>query len=74
MAWSRLFVARTDRDRLFHVRLGVGFFQHLDFTIDAENLGHFPFELGIAIFTIVAHLVKLEFLVAEDLHTVPWTK
>ncbi|WP_024521043.1 hypothetical protein [Bradyrhizobium sp. Tv2a-2] len=43
------------------------FLQHCDFTIDAQNLGHLPFELGVTIFKIVAHLVRLDLLVAENL-------
>lgn len=67
-----LFIARDDRDRLCLIRLallrlGTGLLQHRDFTIDAQNLGHLPFELGVTIFKIVAHLVRLDFLVAEDL-------
>ncbi|MET4754425.1 hypothetical protein ABIB08_008804 [Bradyrhizobium sp. RT11b] len=65
---SRLFVARHERHRLSpSLRLGRGFFQDCDFTIDAQDLGHLPFELSIAIFKIVAHLVRLDFLLAEDL-------
>jgi hypothetical protein len=62
-----LFIARDDRNRFALVRLGMGLFQHFDFTIDAQNLGHLPFELGVTIFEIVAHLVRFDFLVAEDL-------
>ncbi|MET4328703.1 hypothetical protein ABIB80_004538 [Bradyrhizobium sp. i1.15.2] len=65
---ARLFVARHDRHRLSpSLRLGRGFFQNCDFTIDAQDLGHLPFELSIAIFKIVAHLVRLDFLLAQDL-------
>lgn len=34
---------------------------------DAQDLGHLPFELSMAIFKIVAHLVRLDFLLAEGL-------
>src|SRR5438477_11236097 len=48
-------------------RLGGGFFQNLDLAINAQNLRHLLLELGIATFQIVAHLVRLDFLLAEDL-------
>ena len=47
--------------------LGRGFLQDLDFTIDAQDLRHLPLELGVAIFKIVTHLVRLDFLLTEDL-------
>jgi len=66
---SRLLVARDDRHRFSPLlRSGRGFFQDIDFAIDAQNLRHLlPFELGVAIFKIVAHLVRLDFLLAEKL-------
>ena len=65
---SRLFVVGNDRTRLIgFVRLGGGFFQDLDLAINAQNLGHLLLELGVATFQIVAHLVRLDFLLAEDL-------
>ena len=62
---SRLLVVGDDRHRL--VRLGGGFFQDLDLAIDAQNLRHLLLELGVATFQIVAHLVRLDFLLAEYL-------
>ena len=56
------------------LRLGRGFFQDCNLAIDAQNLRHLLFELGVAVFKVVAHLVRLDFLFAEVLHTVPWTK
>ncbi|MEA2899679.1 MAG: hypothetical protein QOJ84_5294 [Bradyrhizobium sp.] len=53
-----LFIARDNRDRLALVRLGMSFFQHFDFTIDTQNLGHLPFELDVTIFKIEAYLVR----------------
>src|SRR6266545_2247557 len=44
-----------------------GFLQDLDFTIDAQDLRHLLFELGVAIFKIVTHLVRLDCLLAKDL-------
>ena len=46
---------------------GGGFFQDLDLAIDAQNLRHLLLELGVATFQIVTHLVRLDFLLAEDL-------
>ncbi|WP_275198840.1 hypothetical protein [Bradyrhizobium sp. CSA207] len=51
--------------RLFD--LAGAFFRTATITIDAQDLGHLPFELSIAIFKLVAHLVRLDFLLAEDL-------
>lgn len=62
-----LFIARDDRNPFALARLGTGFFQHFDFTIDAQNLGHFPFEVGVTVLKIVADLVRLDFLLTEDL-------
>src|ERR1700744_6744486 len=65
---SRLFVVGNDRHSLDgFVRLGGGSLQNLDLAINAQNLGHLLLELGIATFQIVAHLVRLDFLLAEDL-------
>src|SRR6478672_10007619 len=65
---SRFLVVGDDRHRLLRlVRLGGGFFQDLDLAIDAQNLRHFLLELGVATFQIVAHLVRLDILLAEDL-------
>ena len=49
------------------LRLGGGSLQNLDLAINAQNLRHLLLELGIATFQIVAHLVRLDFLLAEDL-------
>lgn len=64
----RLLVARDDRHR-FSPLLGSGrgFFQDIDFAIDAQNLRHLLFKRGVAIFKIVAHLVRLDCLLAEKL-------
>src|ERR1700758_3677401 len=35
--------------------------------IDTQNLRHFLLELGVATLQIVAHLVRLDFLLAENL-------
>src|SRR6476620_7147913 len=65
---SRLFVVGDNRHSLDgFARLGGGFFQNLDLAINAQNLRHLLLEFGIATFQIVAHLVRLDFLLAEDL-------
>ena len=65
---SRLFVVGNDRHSLDgFARLGGGSLQKLDLAINAQNLRHLLLELGIATFQIVAHLVRLDFLLAEDL-------
>ena len=65
---SRLLVVGDDRHRLAgFLRLGGGLLQDLDLAIDAENLRHLLLELGVAAFQVVAHLVRLDFLLAEDL-------
>src|SRR5205814_8146106 len=64
----RLLVAGDDRHRLSpSLSLGRGFLQDFDFTIDAQDLRHLLFKLGVAIFEIVAHLVRLDCLFTEDL-------
>ena len=68
MAWIPGFVVGNDRHSLDgFARLGGGSLQNLDLAINAQNLGHLLLELGIATFQIVAHLVRLDFLQAEDL-------
>src|SRR5215510_6444105 len=65
---SRLLVIGDNRDRLRRpFRLAGGLFQDLDLAIDAQNLRHLLLERGVAIFKIVAHLVRLDLLFAEDL-------
>src|SRR6266850_1553178 len=65
---SRLFVVGNDRHSLDgFARLGGGSLQNLDLAINAQNLRHLLLELGIATFQIVADLVRLDFLLAEDL-------
>jgi hypothetical protein len=64
---SWLFVAGDDRHRLARfLRLG-GLFQDLNLAINAQHLGHLLLELGIATFQVVAHLVRLDFFLAENL-------
>src|SRR6202166_1062078 len=65
---SRLFVVGDDRHSLDgFARLGGSLFQDLDLAVDTENLRHFLLKFGVATFQIVAHLVRLDFLMAEDL-------
>ena len=65
---SRLFVVGNDRHSpVGFARLGGGSLQNLDLAINAQNLGHPLLELAIATFQIVAHLVRLDLLLAEDL-------
>src|SRR6185312_10657109 len=46
---------------------GGGLFQDLDLAVDTQNLRHLLLELGVASFQVVAHLVRLDVLLAEDL-------
>ena len=63
-----LWRVRDDRDRLLRfLRLGSGFFQDLDLAVDTQNFRHLGLELGVAAFQIVAHLVRLDFLLTEKL-------
>jgi hypothetical protein len=39
----------------------------LDLAIDTQHLRHLLLELGVATFQIVAHLVRLDFLLAKKL-------
>src|SRR3982075_384976 len=65
---SRLFVVGDDRHSLDgFARLGGSLFQDLDLAVDTENLRHLLLKFGVATFQIVAHLVRLDFLLAEDL-------
>jgi hypothetical protein len=41
--------------------------QNRDLAIDAKNLRHFLFELSVAAFQVIAHLVRFQFLLVEDL-------
>src|SRR5204863_1716839 len=63
---SRFFIIGHDSYRLARFPRFGSFFQDLDLTINAQNLRHLLFELGVAPFQIVPHLVWLDFLVAED--------
>src|SRR3984957_14349093 len=65
---SRLLVVRGDRDRLVpFFRPGSGFFQDLHLAVDTQNVRHLGLDLGVAAFQIVAHLVRLDFLLTEKL-------
>ena len=65
---TRLFVVGDDRHRLVpFIRLGGGLFQDLYLAIDTQNLRHLLLELGVATFQIVAHLVRLDVLLAKYL-------
>lgn len=64
----RLLVVGDDRHRpVRFLRFGCGFFQDLDLAIDIQNLRHLLLEFGVATFQIVAHFVRLDFLLAEKL-------
>ena len=41
--------------------------KHLDLAVDAQHLRHLGFEVRVASFQVVAHLVRLHFLGVEDL-------
>src|SRR6478672_3733882 len=66
---ARLLVVGDDRCRLRRLlfRFGGGLFQDLDLAVDTQNLRHLLLELGVASFQVVAHLVRLDVLLAEDL-------
>src|SRR6201998_2119332 len=67
---SRLFVVGDDRHSLDgFARLGGSLFQDLDLAGDAQHLPHLLLQFGIATFQIVANLGRLDFILAEDLHT-----
>src|SRR5882724_1651303 len=64
---SRLFIVGDDRRRLARfARSGGSFLQDLDLAINAQNLRHLLLELGVAAFQVVAHFVRLDFLLAEN--------
>ena len=42
-------------------------FNDLELAVDAQNFRHLGFELGVAAFQVVAHLVRLDLLLIEDL-------
>jgi hypothetical protein len=66
MAWIPGFSSQERMGHPFALprRLGRGFFQDFDLTINAQNLRHLLFELGAAVFKIVTHLVRLDLLFA----------
>src|SRR4029077_14970323 len=41
--------------------------QHRHLPVDTEDFGHFGLELGIALFQVVADLVRLDVLLGQDL-------
>src|SRR5947209_16022375 len=41
--------------------------QYRHLPVDTKDLGHLELELGIALFQVVAHLVRLDFLLSQDL-------
>src|SRR5215475_13461012 len=69
----RLFIVGDDRHRLARflrpgsLRLDCGLLQDLDLAIDTQDLRHFLLEVGVATLQIVAHLVRLDLLLAENL-------
>ena len=42
-------------------------FKDFDLAVDAQHLGHFCFELCVAVFKVIAHLMRLHLLGREDL-------
>ncbi len=58
------FVIGDDRHRVARLllRCGRGLFNDLDLAVDAQNFRHLGFELGVAAFQVVAHLVRLDLL------------
>src|SRR5262245_7704501 len=65
---SRLLVVGDDRYWLRRLlRLGGSLFQDLDLAINTQNLRHLLLEVGVTTFQIVAHLVRFDVLLAENL-------
>ena len=64
---TRFFVIGDDRHRLARLLRFGGLFQDLDLAINAQNLRHLPLEFGVATLQIVPHLMRLDFLMAENL-------
>src|SRR5271155_5382983 len=64
-----LLVIGDDRHRVARLllRCGRGLFNDLDLAVDAQNFRHLGFELGVAAFQVVAHLVRLDLLLIEYL-------
>src|SRR6516164_8189561 len=60
-------IIRDDGYRLMRVPAFDGLFQNLDLAINTQNFGHLLLELGIATLQIITDLVRLDFLLAEDL-------
>ena len=66
---ARFLVIGDDRHRVARLllRCGRGLFNDLDLAVDAQNSRHLDFELGVAAFQVVAHLVRLDLLLIEYL-------
>ena len=64
-----LFVIRDDRHRIAWLLLGCcrGLLNDLHLAVNTQNLRHLLLEFGIAALQVVAHFVRLHFLLVEDL-------
>src|SRR6266478_4586550 len=64
-----LFVIRDDRHRIALLLLGCcrGLLNDLHLAVNTQNLRHLLLEFGIAALQVVAHFVRLHFLLVEDL-------
>jgi len=68
MAWMPASHRKRRSDWLARfLRFGRRPFQDLNLAIDAQNLGHLAFKFSVAALQIVAHLMRLDFLLAKNL-------
>ena len=63
---AQLFVIGDDRYG-FAVFARRGPFENSDLAVNAEDFRHFRFEIGVTALQIIAHLVRLHFVLVEDL-------
>ena len=65
---ARLLVVGDDRHRFARrlFRRGGRLLEDFHLAIDAQDLGHLFGKVGIALFQVVAHFVRLDFLLVED--------
>ena len=67
---ARLFIIGDDRDGLplsARCLSRGGLFKNSDLAVNAQDLRHFLRRIGVAALQIIAHLVRLHFLLVEDL-------
>jgi hypothetical protein len=68
---ARLFIIGDDRDGFAALaRRSLsrgGLFENSDLAVNAQDFRHFRLEIGVAALQIIAHLVRLHFVLVEDL-------